>query len=98
MVELPKASVQSMTSAPEGTEVQVEVVGPKVTPQSTKELRARARALMDSGILPAARKSVDNITMGELERLTEVEGSPITEDRGNFQEASLFTVIVKGEQ
>ena len=87
------AQVQGMTSHPAGTEVQVEVRGPRLAPNFTKELRARAHALKAAGVLPTARDSIEDITMGEIQRLTTVEDF-ITESRSRMTEARLYTVIV----
>lgn len=106
------AEVQSMTSHPDGTEVQVKVTGPKAAPSGMKELRARAQALVSAGPASAAMKSVENITMGEIERFTEVEDAISRSDPnfvqdlipGDFSipqllemEARLYTIIVKEE-
>lgn len=87
------AQVQGLTSHPAGTEVQVEVRGPRLAPNFTKELRARAHALKGAGVLPTARDSIDDVTMGEIQRMTSVEDF-ITEKRSRFTEARLYTVIV----
>jgi len=88
------ATTKSLASHPEGTEVQVEVVGPKGTPNFTRSIRARARALVAAGAVPSIVDSVEDITMGQINRLTDEEGKPIHENRGRVTEATLHTIIV----
>ena len=88
------AQTQGITSHPDGTEVQVEVAGPRAVPDTVKSVRARARALISSGVLPTTRDSVEDITMGEIKRFTRVEGKPVRERAGTLVEAKLFTVVV----
>lgn len=52
--------------------VEVVVVGPKVMTTATKDLRARAVAVMEAGVVDIAGKTVDDITAGEIERFTEI--------------------------
>ena len=77
-----------------GTEVQVEVEGPKKVPDSFKEIRARARALASAGVLPTTKDSVENLTMGEIKRFTRVRGSPSRIGTGRFTEKLTYRVIV----
>ena len=106
------AEVQSMTSHPDGTEVQVKVIGARAAPDSAKELRARAQALISAGPASAAKKSMENITMGEIEGLTYVDGVVTRSDpdfindlipskfsipRLMTAEAKLYTIIVRNE-
>lgn len=69
-----------MSSSPNGTEVQVKVIGPKVTPSLSKELRARAQAIKDAGPAGVAKKSASKITAGELSRFTRVKDVTVRDD------------------
>ena len=94
---MPVASVQGITSDPEGTEVQVEIVGPMGTPDFTRTLRARARALAAVGPTSVVPEKVDEITTGQIQRFTKERTSPVREDRGIGREATLHTIIVNNE-
>lgn len=89
------AQVEGMTSHPAGTEVQVSVRGPKLAPDFTKELRARAHAIKGAGVLPTARDSVEDVTAGEIKRWTHVEDF-ITREMNNRDmfEERLYTIVV----
>jgi len=76
----------------------VEVAGPKAVPEGAKKLRARARALVASGVLATGRDTMESITAGEVQRLTRIRGEPVTEEAGTLLEAKLYTVIVSREQ
>lgn len=104
------AETQSMTSHPDGTEVQVKVIGPKVVPGLTKELRARAQAIVDAGPAGVAKKSASKITAGELSRFTRVDNVTVRQDPDFIEdliptdrglpdvaklEARLYTIIVE---
>ena len=106
------AETQSVASHPRGTKVVVRVVGPKAAPEFTKETRARAQALVSAGPVRATRKSIENITMGEIDRLTEVESTSRRRDPAYLSsilpfefplpesaemEAKTYTIIVKEE-
>lgn len=88
------SQTQSVTKHPDGTEAQVMVVGPKLAPDFSKELRARARALLSVGVLPTAVDSIEDVPAGEIQRLTRIEGAPIRESRGKVMEGLLYSVIV----
>lgn len=88
------AQTQSLTSHPDGTEVQVEVAGPRGIPKNARKLRARARALISSGVLATGRDSIEQLTVGEIQRFTRIEGQPITEEAGTLLRSELYTVIV----
>lgn len=96
MVDTPEvvAQVQSMTTAPGGTEVQVEVIGPMGTPNFTRTLRARGRALLAAGAVPTAVDTIGDLAMGEIDRFTEERGKPVRESRGMATQATLHTIIV----
>lgn len=92
------AQVQGMTTDPRGTEVQVEVAGPRHVPRFFKETRARARAIVAAGALPTGRDTVEDLTMGEINRLTTVDLDPVVEEAGTLMESLLYNVIVnRGE-
>lgn len=68
--------------------VTVRVAKPKITPQHSAEMRARARALVSLGVISTVEGLTDNITDPELKRITKVksnikdgEEGPITEFR-----------------
>lgn len=90
-----QATVQSATTAPEGSEYQVEVVSGQNVPEFATELRARARALREAGVLDTVSPNLEDIPLGNVERLTMVRSDPIMEDRGGRKVARLYTVIVK---
>ena len=92
------ARTQSMTSHPDGTETQVKVTGPSAVPDGAKRLRARARGLISSGVLPTGRDSVEKLTAGEVQNLTYIEGEPVVESTGRLTERRLYTVVVTREQ
>lgn len=96
MVDTPElvAQVQSVTTDPGGTEVQVEVIGPSLTPNFTRSLRARARALMVAGAVPTTVDTVEDMTMGKVERFTRERKDPVREGRGMITDATLHTIIV----
>lgn len=100
MVQFPDlvSQVMGITTHPDGTEVQVEVIGPKGTPDLTRELRAKARALMTVGSIPTTVKSVKDLGSMDIQRLTEQEGDPIRESRNRLMEATLHTIVVNREQ
>lgn len=64
------SSVQGVSKNPEGTVYTVHVMGPIVAPDGARELRARYRALLASGILGPAFNTIRSITAGQLDRLT----------------------------
>lgn len=106
------AEVQSLSSHPDGTEVEVRVVGPKAVPDDVKRLRARAQALIAANPSGAVRRGVENVTAGEIDRLTEITGGGQTSDTdlvngllpGNIDlpnatklESTRYTVVVKDD-
>lgn len=83
-----------VTTHPDGTEYQVEVVSQQMTPDFITELRARATAIRDSGVLGALTPDVEEMPLGNIERLTEVDGV-VEESRGGNKKAQLYQVVVK---
>lgn len=92
------SETQSVTSHPDGTEVQVEVIGPRGTPEFTRSLRAKGRALIAAGVLPTTIESVKDVAVGDVQRLTkEIDTPPLREQRGGLREATLHTIVVNRE-
>jgi len=60
--------------------VKVVLDGPTVAPKITWENRARARAIVSAGAVPTIEDALNNITKGELDRITtikNVRSSPV---------------------
>lgn len=92
------SETQSVTSHADGTEVQVEVIGPKGTPNFLRSLRAKGRALLSTGVLPNTVDAVKDVAVGDVQRLTkEIDKPPLREQRGNLREATLHTIVVNKE-
>lgn len=84
-----------MTSDPRGVEVQVEVIGPRGTPDFTRSLRARAQAIKAAGAMPSTVAMVEDLSMGDISRLTAEIDKPVPrEKRGRLREATLHTIVV----
>lgn len=83
MVEFPDltARVVGLSSSTDWVDVEVDVVKPAVGAPPVAELRARGRALMSTGVVPTTVDRVEDLTMGELERFTEVLESRKVEER-----------------
>lgn len=62
----------------------VEVSGPKFIPNQTRELRARGRALLETGVVSSSANTVGEIAMGDVKRLTEVQSPAEVMSEGNF--------------
>jgi len=88
-------SIESATSAPEGSEYEVRVVSGKNVPEFATELRARARALRESGVIDTLSPDLGDIPLGNIERKTMVRGQPLMEDGQGRKVERLYTVIVK---
>lgn len=99
MPDLPDitAQTQSMTTHPRGTEVQVRVEGPKAAPDFTKELRARARAMVSVGVINTVSETLSGVTAGEIDRFTETVNDPVVRSIGTLMEERLYTVVVHAE-
>lgn len=96
MVDFPEvtAQPQSMSSTARGLEVEVEVNGPKHTPDTTRRVRAAAKALLASGVLPTAINTVEDVTMGQINMMTEQKGEPHRVSSGRFTEKTHHTILV----
>jgi uncharacterized protein YcgI (DUF1989 family) len=88
------AEIVSVSDQPDGTMVDVRVTSPKMFPHQLAEMRARARAIVEAGVVDATTKAAENVTEGQIRRLTKVEGPPVT-DRSRLTKTNVFTVIVK---
>lgn len=66
-------SVENYETVGEGAIVKVEVEGLKVIPDEFKEIRARARALTATGFASSATGVLDDVELGEIDRLTQTE-------------------------
>lgn len=91
--------VKGVERKQDGTVVTVDVTGPEIAPEFTKELRARARALVSVGPVGTTIDTVTDVTTGQINRLTEVMKGPIkTSDKpdvipkGDFIERQLETI------
>jgi hypothetical protein len=62
-----------VSRAPDGTEVDVVVIGPSSIPDEMKELRARAQALIEVGPKSVATSTASKVRAGQIDRLTTVE-------------------------
>lgn len=74
----------------------VEVSGPKFIPNQTRELRARGRALLDTGVVSSSVSTVGDIAMGDVKRLTEVHSPPEVMTEGNFFIRERWRIKVNG--
>ena len=95
------SQVQSLERRPDKVIVEVAVMGP-IKLESTMRQRARARALLASGVLKTTYETVTDIPMGEINRLTEVtatrRGGDVEFDRvpvlDKLLQKKVFTVEV----
>lgn len=99
MVRFPEApqvvaTVERMNTRGGRTTVDVEVVGPNMTPDFTRELRARARALIAAGPMPTAVDTIGDVTMGELKRLTSGGNVTSRTRESTLTEKTTHTVVV----
>lgn len=86
--------VERMRSVSDGTEVVISVAGPKKTPDATRSLRARARAIAAAGVMPTALESAKNLTAGEIKRFTVEKGDPSRDETGRITADTTHTIIV----
>lgn len=70
------ANVRTIEKRGNKTIVTVEVVGLKSVPDISKQLRARARALVVTGPVATTTDVIANITAGDIERFTSIQGEP----------------------
>lgn len=93
------AEVQSISDHHKGKKVTVDVTGPKVGSMleldSPRALRARARALAAVGPRNAVNRSLENMKMRKVERLTSVSGVPKQVDSSRATQTNRYKVIVK---
>lgn len=79
------SEVQSVTTHPDGEEVTVKVVGPTNIPMAVKSTRARARALVESGVVDSSADTMsDALFEQDLHRLTAITGDPIVRTESDF--------------
>jgi hypothetical protein len=72
MVPRIKTEVRSLESVGDGTRVKVRVEAFEPVPEAFMELRARARALAATGFATTGGEIVDNASLGEIDRFTDV--------------------------
>lgn len=74
------AETKDVRQTPSGKEADVVVVGPKLTRDIAKQIRARSQAIVSAGPKGAASATINDITTGEVNRLTEIKTEKSVED------------------
>lgn len=88
------AQVEGISDHPDGKRVTVSVSGPKGLPDATRELRARGRALIAVGVLPASVNSIREVTAGQLKGLTRAVGDGVVGETGRATKTTSHEVVV----
>lgn len=90
-------NVESMERHAGGTVVEVRFAGIEAVPDFVAETRARGRALLHAGPVETGMESVRDLSMGKVDRLTEVTKKR-NESMGAGVVDKIYTVRVKNSE
>lgn len=88
------SEVVSVESSGEGKLVTVRIVGPKIAPDFTREMRARGRALVAVGLVPSTVERIEDLKVGTLKTFTETVSGPNNISTGDVFVGQEFKVRV----
>lgn len=88
------AETKKVTETSGGKEAEVVVIGPKITRDIAKRIRARSQAVVSTGPKGAASATVNDITTGEINRLTEIKAEESVDNPETIQKYLPEWVVV----
>lgn len=96
MVDVPNifTRVRNLDTTADGAVVDVIVEGPRGTPEASRNIRARARALAAAGVAPSLSGALEDLTVGEIKALTTITRGPRVVDVGRLTKTTLHRVEV----